>query len=301
MKLSVFLCSYRAMYDAGKSTRQVVDAAAADGFGAVEPFPNVDLDTVSQACALGSHVRDLGMEISCFSTNCELLGAGSSAALAQMKQRIDMAAAMGSPLFHHTIHPQLTHPRAGEPSFIQALREVVPMLRELCVYAADRGVLCVYEDQGVYFNGVSGVSRLIEALDGVPFGLVADVGNVFFVDETPEDFIGAFSNHIVHVHCKDYLKKSGASAAPGRGWYLTRRGDYLRDTIVGHGAVNYMAVMRILNQIGYDGWYSLENAAMESAALAIPMARDNLRCYYEDARCPNTCTPQLDGVIPRFD
>ncbi len=301
MKLSAFLCSYGALYDAGASTLQVVDMAAEHGFGAVEPFPCADLDTVEQARTLGAYARDRGMAVSCFSTGCELLGAGGRSALAQMKQRIDMAAAMGAPYFHHTIHPQLTLPRPDEVSFVQALREAEPLLRELCAYAADRGVECVYEDQGVYFNGVRAVERLIEELEGAKFGLVADVGNIFFVDEEPEAFIGAFSGYVRHVHCKDYLRKSGAGACPGRGWYVTRRGDYLRDTIAGHGAVNYPAVMQTLRGVGYDGWYSLEYAAMEPAETGIPMAVENLRYYYDTAQRAVVRAPRLDGVIPRFE
>ena len=48
MKLSAFLCSYGPLYDRGASTYEVIDAAAAQGFGAVEPFPCADLDTVDQ-------------------------------------------------------------------------------------------------------------------------------------------------------------------------------------------------------------------------------------------------------------
>lgn len=301
MKLSAFLCSYGAMYDAGATTRQVIDAAAADGFGAIEPFPCADLDTVAQAREIGAYIRDKGMDVSCFSTGVELLGSDSASAVEQMKQRIDMAAALGAPYFHHTIHPQLTPARAGELDFLTALRQAEPLLRELCAYAADRGVECIYEDQGMYFNGVAAVSRLIERMDGAKFGLVVDLGNIFFVDERPENFIGAFSGYIRHVHCKDYLFKSGALASPGRGWYLTRKGNYLRDTIVGHGAVNFTAVMQQLLQIGYDGWYSLENAAIEAREIAIPLALENLRQYYDAARSAVIRAPRLDGVIPRIE
>ena len=66
MKLSAFLCSYGAMYDAGATTRQVIDAAAAHGFDAIEPFPCADLDTVEQAREIGAYIRDKGMDVSCF-------------------------------------------------------------------------------------------------------------------------------------------------------------------------------------------------------------------------------------------
>lgn len=96
-----------------------------------------------------------------------------------------MAAAMGSPLFHHTIHPPLTLPRRGGLRFAEALEAALPLVRGLCEYAAERNVLCVYEDQGMYFNGCDHFGRFTEALDGTPFGVVADLGNILFVDELP--------------------------------------------------------------------------------------------------------------------
>jgi len=300
MKLSVFLCSYSQRCEEGASTRELVEEAARQGFGAVEPFPAADLGTVAQAASIGSLARGLGLEVSCFSTCADLLSGDPADALAALRQRIDMAAAMGSPYFHHTIYPPLTLPRAGGPTLAGALRRAVPMLRELCGYAADRGVRCVYEDQGMLFNGRAAMERLTEALGDAPFGLVADVGNVFFTDERPEDWIGALSAHIVHVHCKDYLLKPGSGPCPGRGWYVTRRGDYLRDTVPGHGAVDYPAVFRVLSQIGYDGWYSLEYAAMEPASFGIDMAADNLRRLWEDTARSPVQFPLLDGISPRF-
>lgn len=300
MKLSAFLCSYGALYDAGATTKQVVDAAIKQGFGAIEPFPTEDLDTVEQARELGKYIRGAGLSVSCFSTCAELLGPEGAENVRLMRRRIDMAAAMGAPYFHHTIHPQLTLPRAGELSYLQALQQAVPELRELCAYAADRGVLCVYEDQGLYFNGCEGMRRLTEALDGAPFGLVADLGNILFVDEQPEDYIGAFSSRIVHVHCKDYLRKPGSEPCPGKGWYVTRHGDYLRDTICGHGAVNFPACFRVLDQMGYDGWYSLEYAAMEPASFGIGYALENLRQYHDLIRMQRVQLPTFEGVSPKF-
>lgn len=112
MKLSAFLCSYGPMYDQGATTFEVIDRAASQGFGAVEPFPCADLDTVDDARRVGGYAREKGLEVSCFSTCCELLGPDSHETAELMRRRIDMAAAMGSPLFHH-IHPSA--PDAAAP------------------------------------------------------------------------------------------------------------------------------------------------------------------------------------------
>lgn len=300
MKISAFLCSYGPLFEQGEKLTAIIDRAADQGFTAIEPFPCRELETVEQARQVGAYIRDKGLAVSCYSTGCELLGPDYADVMAQMRRRIDQAAAMGSPYFHHTIHPPLVLPRRGEADFAQALSQAAPRVAELCRYAADRGVLCVYEDQGMCFNGVTAFRALVEALGDAPFGVVADVGNICFVDETAEAFIGQFSSRIVHVHIKDYLKKPGSGPCPGAGWYVTRAGDYLRDTIVGHGAVNFPAILRLLSQIGYDGWYSLEYAAMEPISFGIGMSLDNLRRYYEDVRRNPVQLPLLDSISPRF-
>ena len=276
MKLSVFFFSYDPLYRRGATTLELIDLAKAQGFAAVEPMPAHDLQTVEQARQFGDYAREKGLDVSCFSTSFEMLEGDRREVIGALKQRIDMAAAMGSPMFHHTIHPPLTIPRFGDLSYADALNRVEGMLRELCAYGDDRGVLCVYEDQGMYFNGIDGVRRLMDRLEGAHFGLVADLGNTYFVDAFPEDFIGAFSQRIVHVHCKDYLCKPGTQLCPGEGWYVTRGGNYLRDTILGHGAVNLPAVLRVLDCMGYDGWYSLEYGALEPLESGIPMSMRNL-------------------------
>ena len=301
MKLSAFLCSYGPMYDQGATTFEVIDQAASQGFGAVEPFPCADLDTVDDARRVGGYAREKGLEVSCFSTCCELLGPDSHETAELMRRRIDMAAAMGSPLFHHTIHPPLTLPRRGGLRFAEALEAALPLVRGLCEYAAERNVLCGDEDQGMYFNGCDHFGRFTEALDGTPFGVVADLGNILFVDELPEEFVGRFSDKIVHVHMKDYLRKSGGGPCPGAGWYVTRRGDYLRDTVTGHGVVNFPAVFRLLDQIGYSGWFSLEYAAMEPISFGIGMAVDNMRRYQADIQRNPVQLPLLDSISPRFE
>ena len=301
MKFSAFLCSYGPLFDQGASIYEVIDTAAAQGFGAVEPFPREDLDTVEQARQMGQYAKDKGLAVSCFSTGCELLGPDVQEVMARMRRYIDMTAAMGCPYFHHTIHPPLVLPKAGGLSFAQAMEQALPLVKELCRYAADRGVLCIYEDQGMYFNGCVNFQRFCEAMDGTPYGVVADTGNIFFVDETPQQFIGNFSHRIVHVHLKDYLRKSGSGPCPGAGWYVSKAGEYLRDTIPGHGIVEFPAVFRLLQQIGYDGWCSLEYAAMEPISFGIPMAADNLRRYDEDIRRNPVQMPLLDSISPRFE
>jgi len=258
MKLSAFLISYQDLYDAGATTYQVIDKALEQGFKAIEPFTAPDISTAEQAKAVGSYIRERGAEVSCYSACVDLLSGAREDVLRECKQHIDIAAALGSPYFHHTIYPDIHLPRYSAPSFGQALKKAMTILPELCRYAEDKGVLCAYEDQGMYFNGCANMQRLVDAMEDVPFGFVADLGNIFFVDEQPESFIGAFSNKIVHVHCKDYRLCPGNQDWPGEDWYMSRSGNFLQDVLPGEGIVEFRRIFRMLEQIGYDGWYSVE-------------------------------------------
>lgn len=301
MKLSAFLCSYGHLFEKGESLKSVIDRAHADGFSAVEPFPMDGLRTEREAADIGAYVRDQGMDISCYSACCELMKGTEEDALRTLKNEINIAAAMGSPYFHHTIHPPLVLPGRNDISFPDALKRAAVILKQSCSYASDKGVICVFEDQGMYFNGLRGMHALMEALGDTQYGLVADLGNILFVDEKPEDYIAEFSRKIFHVHCKDYLMKPGGMSAPGSGWYITKHGNFLRDTIVGHGVVDYAKVMRVLKRIQYDGWYSLEYGAPERAEYGIRASVENLKQFEEVQRAERIAEPFFHGVYPVFD
>ena len=81
MKISAFLCSYGPLFEQGVSVCEVIDRAAAQGFGAIEPFPCAGLETVDEARRVGAYIRDKGLAVSCYSTGCELLGPDSAAVL----------------------------------------------------------------------------------------------------------------------------------------------------------------------------------------------------------------------------
>lgn len=281
MKTSVFLCSYGSYYANGMTLLESVDLAIKQGFDAIEPYPTKELATLEDARRLADYCGERGIPVSCFSMGCDLLSPDIASAVKRLKHYIDIAVLLRSPYFHHTLIPHLKPLRFGQADFEQLLPQIVPAVREVCDYASERGIRCVYEDQGFVFNGVERFSRFLTELDRDDVGVVADLGNIMFVDETPEQFVGRFSNEIVHVHVKDYLLKSGGGAHPGPGWHVTRSGNHLRDTAIGHGAIQFQQVFRILRTIGYDGYFSTEYDAPEPADKWLPISIENMKHYYE--------------------
>ena len=107
------------------------------------------------------------------------------------------------------------------------------------------------------FNGTEAFTRFLQDV-GRNVGVVADFGNIQFVDENVEDFIPAFAERIVHVHAKDYIITPGNSRAIEPGEYTSRGGNYLKGCLIGDGSVHTDAAFRALQAMGYQGCVALE-------------------------------------------
>ena len=263
---------------------QAVDYAKSCGIAAIEPYCDreFNLPDVEAARRLADYAGKQGIAICCFSMAVNVAAADNAAEIERLKRYADVAAALGSPFLHHTLMPNLTHDFDRVP-FSTFLSRAVQSVREVFDYAEQVGVKCVFEDQGFIFNGCERFDRFLDAVDR-EIGIVADLGNILFVGERPEAFVGRFAPYIDHVHVKDYIYQAGRGAKPDAYWLTTRDGDYLRDTIMGHGIVNFEQVFRILLQAGYQGMYSLEYCGPEEAFNAIRLSAENLRRLYERAK-----------------
>ena len=121
-----------------------------------------------------------------------------------------------------------------------------------------RGITCLYEPQGMYFNGIKGLKGLVDKLkaNGRKVGVCADFGNSLFVDEAPDEVIGAFIDDVRHVHVKDYV----ASSEPINGIVdlKSKGGKYLYHSELGTGVANVDACFELLKKVGYSGNISFE-------------------------------------------
>ncbi len=131
-------------------------------------------------------------------------------------------------------------------------------------------ILDVYRECGVRFGlevhpteiafDIVTARRALEALDGrEEFGFNFDPSHLLWQGMEPDEFIKAFPDRIYHVHMKDCAVtldgRSGILGShldfgqPGRGWDFRS---------LGHGDVDFEAVIRALNRIGYEGPLSVE-------------------------------------------
>lgn len=238
------------------------DRAVEMGFGFVEGFASTAPDAVNAipdvktAAELKTALEKRGLYVACHSVFANVWG--NPDAEEALKRQVDIAAAMGSPYFHHTMLPWLTVTEA-EPSFEEGIERAVEVAAAVADYAAPLGIRCIYEDQGHYVNGVKGFgifySEMKKRCSNV--GVCGDFGNILFEDERPEVFFAAFAEDICHIHVKDYLRKEDA-VSPGRFWLSAKEDIWLRDTMVGSGIIDFKACMDVLKKVGYNGVFALE-------------------------------------------
>ena len=206
------------------------------------------------------HVRKVleteGLHVACYSVGVNLYHSPESEEA--LCRHAELAAALGSPYLHHTALPGLKLTE-DSPSFEEAVIVLAEAAARVANYAATLGITCLYEDQGMYVNGIEGFGRYFAEVkkSASNVGVCADSGNIMFVDETPAPFFEAFKDDIKHVHMKDYLWKEGPEC-PGKYWLPTRGGHWLRSVLTGDGVIDLEACMKVLKSIGYDGPLALE-------------------------------------------
>lgn len=255
--------------------------AAEHGFSAVEFLESAGPDdpSVVKNTAMAKEARKTlatkGLHTACWSVGTIVYK--NPVAVASLKRQAEILSEMECPFLHHTLLLWLA-PFEGMPSFEEGIACAVEAAAEVADYAKPLGVKCIYEDQGLFANGVEGFGAFYKQMKQrcSNVGVCGDMGNSLFVDEGAERFFAAYAEDICHVHVKDYLIRS-FTEAPSRNWYRTKGGRWLRETMVGDGDVDVASCMNILQQAGYKGTYALELSHPEPFEAGVVQAMDYLR------------------------
>ena len=214
--------------------------------------------------ALNKH----GLEVSCYSVGACLYTSDEKTAISSLFSHIDFASKLGSPFFHHTFTLGLDATPSTLP-YADVLHRILPLAEKIADRCNAHGMVCLYEPQGYYFNGIEGIEKLYCEMKtrGYNVGICADTGNPLFVDCAPDAFIDHFKNEIRHVHVKDYVTSLVPLGIHGDIQKSTS-GIYLYDTPLGSGNVNVKKCLSLLKATNYNGYISLEglpDSAIESA------------------------------------
>ena len=275
------LCLYTPPLSTISSYYEMIDLASEYGIKQLETINVMELAVpdVVFARKLRKYADSKGISFPCVSAGINLVGEDRTAVLEDAKKYIEIAAILGSPYFHHTIAFEFQDPQIiveNAPLYYQRGIEAVQTLYD---YAKQYNVRTIYEDQGFLFNGVEGFHRFLSDVDR-DVGVVADFGNIHFVDQSIEHFIQRFSDRIVHVHVKDYIITPSDLRKKQEDEYVSLNGNYLRDCPIGQGMVPTEKAFRLLGEARYTGSISLE---------CPPFGSDELGVFSKNLAAVKTC------------
>src|SRR5262249_29794679 len=123
------------------------------------------------------------------------------------------------------------------PTFDNALKVIVPAIREVADYAAGKGVKTSLENHGFYMQASERVAKLIKTVKHPNYGLTMDMGNFLCVNEPPEKAVARVAKLAIMCHVKDFHVKPKTQRPP-TGWFDTPTEIALRGAIVGHGVID---------------------------------------------------------------
>jgi len=276
-------------HDRNRSLEQTIDQIASMGVAGIE-FSGIDggqrISPTRRADSLRRRCEKAGLRVAGYSIGAELYGPPSRQceAVAAVMQHVDIAAALGAPTMRHDV-TRGPAARSKSVSFNSVLARVVPAIREIADYAAERGVVTSLENHGFYLQKATRVEALLKKVDHPNFGLTLDMGNFLCVNDDPVAAVRRLAPYAVMVHVKDFHVRA-KKTMPGKGWFATPTPIALRGAILGHGTVDIPAQLRLLYKARYRGWMSLEFEGIENPVQAVGWGLDCLKPMLKAARSP---------------
>lgn len=116
--------------------------------------------------------------------------------------------------------------------------------------------LAYHHHMGAYVETPDDVDRLMQAT-GDEVGLLFDSGHMAFAGGDPVAMLGKHVARVCHVHCKD-VRPEVIRLARNRNWSFLQSVLAGAFTVPGDGAIDFAALLAILDRHGYRGWLVVE-------------------------------------------
>ena len=284
MKIGVSSYSYIRLVTSGQMEQKAIIAKTKEiGFDVIE-FSKIVVPEgktlPDYAAELKDEAERVGIAIVNYTIGADFLKGSNGdlqAEIERVKGEVDIAAILGVPGMRHDASSGWPADHVGPKSFEAALPRLAEGCRAVTDYAASKGIKTMVENHGWFCQESVRVEKLVTAVDHPNFGVLIDMGNFLCADEEPTVAVSRLMPYAFHCHAKDFHVKSGNEPNPGKGWFGTRGGNYLRGAIIGHGNVPVLQCLRIMQRDGYDGVLSVEYEGIEDVLMGIEIGHDNLR------------------------
>ena len=281
MKYSVSSYSYSQLRHSGEYKEIELIALAKemgfDGIEFAEINPPEGTDKLLYARMLKEEAKKHEIEIVAYAIGANLLY-DTDNEIERLKAEVDICEALGCKTMRHdaTGGYKAEDKRKGM-GFNNALPVIVRGYKAVTEYAKTKGIRTCIENHGFFAQDSARVEAIINGVNDENFGALVDIGNFLCADEDPARAVGNVAPYAVHVHAKDFIVKNGNEFIPPDGFFMTRGGNFLKGTIIGHGAVPVLQCLRILKNAGYNGYVTVEFEGMESAKTGVKCGLNTLK------------------------
>ncbi|HUU15087.1 MAG TPA: sugar phosphate isomerase/epimerase family protein [Terriglobia bacterium] len=162
----------------------------------------------------------------------------------------------------------LSGQRRPEVSRRQGVEWVVECIRELLDYAAGKRVVLAIENhyKDNYWRHPEFAQRrdvfleIVEQIDSPWFGVQFDPSNAILAGDDPIELLECVKHRVVTMHASDRFLKPGHTLEELREVEdAVGYAAILSHGVVGRGLNDYPRIFRILREVGYDGWVSIED------------------------------------------
>lgn len=286
MKIGVSSYSFQQLISSGKETQLSIMKAAKDmGFDGIEFIDLSPAEGVSEAeyaAMIREESEKLSLPVTAYTISANLLNdTGLDAEVERICNKVDVAEILGAKIMRHDAAWGMPENMKASAGFEQILPTLVDGCRRVTEYAQAKGITTCIENHGFFCQDSERVEKIITGVGNSNFGVLLDIGNFCCVDENSASAAGRLAPYIKHVHAKDFHIKSGNGLNPGKGFFKSRGGNYLRGSIIGHGDIPVMQCISIAKNSGYDGFVSIEFEGLENCLDGIEIGLENLRKMIE--------------------
>ncbi len=285
MKTCVSSYSFQPLLNSGELNQfELISKVKEMGFDAIEFIdlaPHNGMDTKDYAKLLRDESERLSLPIVNYTIGAELLNKPLEEETSRLFEQVDIAEILGAKGMRHDATGGFKAPQNKICGFEQALPTLIEGCKTVTEYAKTKGIATMVENHGFFAQDSVRVEKLVTGVADENFGLLIDIGNFACADDPSEKAVGRLANYAKHVHAKDFHIKSGNGFNPGRGFFTSRGGNYLRGAVIGHGDIPVVQCLSILKRAGYDGYVSIEFEGIEDNITGVEIGLENLKRFIE--------------------